>query len=89
MPHFGYGDPIGPLFGGIMFLIFLGTGLGLLYLVFSGGTRSRPARNSHYETILKERYARGEIDEDELEEKLTFLRSDDHNYRRFGSRLRP
>lgn len=78
-PYFQQGpDHITSAFNGLMFVIFVLGGLGIGALVLSAVRSSGRGNQHHLEQILKERYARGEINEDELEEKLTFLRSDAH-----------
>ena len=58
------------LFGGLMMLLFWGLVIGLVVLAFrgfSGRSDTRPGNSAL--DILKERYARGEIEEDEYERR--------------------
>jgi len=74
MSGWGWG---GMVFGGVIMLLWLALVIGLIVFLFrwiSGSSR----RNSSQDAldILKQRYARGEIDADELEERSTQLRAD-------------
>ena len=60
------------VFGPAMMLIFLGVCVALLYLVMRG-TRGSARREDRALQILKERYARGEIDQAEFEKRRRFL----------------
>ena len=74
MSSWGWG---GMAFGGIMMLLWLALVIALIVFLFrwiSGSSR----RNSNRDAldILKQRYARGEIDAAELEERSSQLRAD-------------
>ncbi len=74
MSNWGWG---GMAFGGIMMLLWLALIVALIVFLFrwiSGSSR----KNSNQDAldILKRRYARGEIDAAELEERSTQLRAD-------------
>ena len=60
------------VFGPAMMLIFLGVCVALLYLVLRGAGRAA-RRGDRAMQILKERYARGEIDQAEFEKRRRFL----------------
>jgi putative membrane protein len=65
------------MLGGLMFLwpILL---IGLILVLVSGlGNRSEPRDRDAALTILRERYARGELSEEEFEERRRLLRSKD------------
>ncbi len=73
---FGWGGGfgwVGMLFGGMMMLLFFGLLIGLAFLAVRALTRNAPATHAGYTAqtvrtddralaLLKERYARGEID---------------------------
>ncbi len=74
-PGFGWA---GMIFGGLMMLLFWGAIIVLAFLVIraitrSGGYQSRDTNRAGYRpednalSILKERYARGEIDKEQYE----------------------
>ena len=58
-------------FGPIMMLIFLAVFIAVVYLVMRGA--SRGSHGEHALGILKERFARGEIDEAEFEQRRRVL----------------
>lgn len=57
-------------FGPLMMLIFLGVCVALMYMAMRSARRADPERPMR---ILKERYARGEIDQREFEERRRVL----------------
>ncbi len=62
------------LLGGLMMLVFWGLIIGLIVLGVRGfSSRSDASSNSSALDILKERYARGEIEEDEYERRKANL----------------
>jgi putative membrane protein len=71
---FGHAWGAGPWFG-ILWLVFwvLVVG-GVFYLVRQRSARWRPERSA--ESVLSERYARGEISEEEYRQRLAVLRED-------------
>jgi putative membrane protein len=60
--------PVIPLGFGLFWLLVLGGGCYLLW-------RRRPSDGGGAEAVLAERYARGEIDEEEYRERLAVLRT--------------
>lgn len=79
--HYGSGMMYGGgVFGWLMMvlivLLVVAVGIGLTRLLFTGGHRpsaGSPAPHKSALDILEERYARGEIDKDEFEEKRKTL----------------
>jgi putative membrane protein len=81
--HDGWGHMMGwggTMFGGLMMLLFWGLIIVLLVLLvrsLSGGGTQSPSQSQHSSTaaldILKERYARGEINKEEYEERKKTL----------------
>lgn len=64
------------IFGGLMMLIFWALIVGLIVLAVRGFPSRPGSGNGQSATdILRERYARGEIDEDEFERRLARLES--------------
>ncbi|WP_417809725.1 SHOCT domain-containing protein [Thioclava sp.] len=64
------------MFGGLMMVVFWGLIIGLIVLVVRGFSgRSDGAAGQSALDILKERYARGEIDEEEYERRKAKLES--------------
>ncbi|MBI2409630.1 SHOCT domain-containing protein [Candidatus Kaiserbacteria bacterium] len=66
------GNPLGWAVGGVMMLVFWVVFIGLIVWAvreFSGRHYRRDSRDSSALEILKERYARGEIDREEFESK--------------------
>ncbi len=64
------------MFGGLMMVVFWGLVIGLIVLAvrgFSGRSDTTPPPNAL--DILRERYAKGEIDEDEYERRKAKLES--------------
>ncbi|HYW76333.1 MAG TPA: SHOCT domain-containing protein [Gammaproteobacteria bacterium] len=87
-PAWGYGgyhDGSGMMFGGGVFgwlvmilviVLVVAIGIGVVRWLFTGGYRPRPDAPAPHRSalhILEERYARGEIDKDEFEEKRKTL----------------
>jgi putative membrane protein len=71
--HWGYGGPW--IFFGLFRLLFWVVVIGGLFYVF----RRRPYWHEHHEarsgeSVLAERYAKGEISEEEYRQRLTVLR---------------
>jgi putative membrane protein len=67
----GYGPPGWMFFGPVMMLLFIGACAAVVYLVM----RSAGPRDGRAMEILEERYARGEIDQAEFEERRRLLRT--------------
>ena len=67
----GYGPMPWMFFGPLMMLLFLAACVAVGYLVM----RSGGPRGGHAIEILEERYARGEIDQAEFEERRRLLRA--------------
>lgn len=72
--HGGWG---GMLLGGLLMVVFWGVIIGVIvlivrWLVALGGPSGHPHRQSPLE-VLQERYARGEIDKEEYEERKAVL----------------
>jgi putative membrane protein len=67
----GYGPAPFMLFGPVMMLLFVAACAAVVYLVM----RSSQAHGGHAMEILEERYARGEIDQAEFEERRRLLRA--------------
>jgi len=67
----GYGPGPWMLFGPLMMLIFLGVCIAIVYLAMRGAGRAGTAERAI--GILKERYARGDIDEKEFEARRRVL----------------
>ncbi|RKF12290.1 hypothetical protein D6850_18875 [Roseovarius spongiae] len=64
------------IFGGLMMVIFWAFIIGLIFLAVRGfSTRSDTGNGQTAMDVLRERYARGEIDEDEFERRLAKLES--------------
>lgn len=62
--------------GGLMMLIFLGVIIFLIVVAVHGFTRGKPeAREPDAMEILKQRFAKGEIDEDEFQKRKYTLNS--------------
>lgn len=61
-------------FGGLLFLLLIGVLVWVLVRGFGSGPASAAPSSRSPEDILKERYARGEIDRDEYERRLSDLR---------------
>ena len=59
------------VFGPVMMLIFVAVCIAVMYLVMHAGAGQR--RGSRPLEILRERYARGEIEQREFEERRRFL----------------
>lgn len=66
-----YGPAPWMFFGPLMMLIFLAVCIGVVYLVMRGA--SRGSRGEQALGILKERFARGEIDQGEFEQRRRIL----------------
>jgi putative membrane protein len=62
------------LFGPMMMIIFLIICMAMMFFVMRGGTRHRD-RGSRAVDILEERYARGEINQAEFEERRRLLQA--------------
>ena len=60
-------------FGPLMMILFIGLGVAVAYLLLRGVSIGR--RQDRAVGILKERYARGEIDQTEFEKRRRFLMS--------------
>jgi len=75
MMGWGWG---GMAFGGIMMLLWFALIVALIVFLFRwiSGTSRRNSNQDAFD-ILKQRYARGEIDAAELEERSTHLRSNE------------
>ena len=76
----GFGHMMGGggfgMFGGLMMLLFWGAIIALIVFAVRGfSAGSRPGGKSNAEDILRERYARGEIDEEEYERRKAKLDS--------------
>ena len=69
-----YGPMPWMYFGPIMMLIFLAVCIAVVYLVMRGASRGG-SRGEHAVGILKERFARGEIDQAEFEARRRVLLS--------------
>lgn len=65
----GYGGAMGWLGGGIMMIVFWGLLIALIVWLVRGATGRNPNASSSPLEILKARYAKGEIDKKEFEEK--------------------
>ena len=64
------------MFGGLMMLLFWGAIIALIVFAVRGfSAGSRPGGKSNAEDILREPYARGEIDEEEYERRKAKLDS--------------
>lgn len=64
--------------GGFMWLVWLASIIGVIFLVkalVGGGSGGNRARNPSPLEILEQRYARGEIDKEEFEQKRSDLAS--------------
>jgi putative membrane protein len=68
----GYGAMPWMFFGPLMMLIFMAVCIAIMYLVMRGVGPTR-SRTSRAVDILMERYARGEIDQREFEERRRIL----------------
>ena len=66
----GYGPAHWMVVGPVMMLLFLAACAAVVYLVMRSG-----ARGGHAMEILEERYARGEIDQAEFEERRRLLQT--------------
>ena len=69
----GYGGMPGMFFGPVMFVIFVALCAAVVYLLVRALNIGR--RDEHAIDILKERYARGEIDQAEFEERRRSLQA--------------
>jgi len=68
------------IFGGLMMAIFWALIIGLIFLAVRGfSDRSDTGTGQSATDVLRERYARGEIDEDEFERRLAKLESGKRN----------
>jgi putative membrane protein len=67
----GYGPAPWMFFGPVMMVLFITACAAVAYLVM----RSGQPRGGHAMEILEERYARGEIDQAEFEERRRLLRA--------------
>jgi putative membrane protein len=67
----GYGPAPWMFFGPVMMVLFIAACAAVAYLVM----RSSQPRGGHAMKILEERYARGEIDQAEFEERRRLLRA--------------
>ena len=68
-----WGDGYG-MTGGLMMVLFWGVIIGIIVLVVRGlSGRSAPGNTPTAQDILRDRYARGEIDEDEFERRKAKL----------------
>jgi putative membrane protein len=67
----GYGPAPWMFFGPVMMLLFIAACAAVVYLVM----RSAQPRGGRAMEILEERYARGEIDQAEFEERRRLLRA--------------
>jgi putative membrane protein len=74
MGYWGYGGGMGVM--GWWWLVWLAIIVGAVWVGarFLGGTRTRTTTDESPETILKRRYARGEIDREEFERRLNDIR---------------
>lgn len=71
--HMMWGGGFG-MFGGLMMVAFWALIIGLIVLAVRGFSNRRSTGNGQTATdVLRERYARGEIDEDEFERRLARL----------------
>lgn len=71
--HMMWGGGFG-IFGGLMMLLFWGAIIALIVFAVRGfSTGSESGRKSDAAEILRERYARGEIDDDEYERRKAKL----------------
>lgn len=68
-----YGPMPWMIFGPVMMLIFVGVCLAVAYLALRAAASGRSGNGSRAIDILKERYARGEIDQREFEERRRIL----------------
>jgi putative membrane protein len=68
----GYGAMAWMFFGPLMMLIFVAACIAVMYLVMRSASPAR-SRASGAVEILMERYARGEIDQQEFEERRRIL----------------
>ncbi|KKR09763.1 MAG: hypothetical protein UT37_C0011G0020 [Parcubacteria group bacterium GW2011_GWA2_39_18] len=79
-----YGDIFGfGMFGGIFMIIFmLLFWAGIIYLILwvirGPGSGSNSGNDKTAEEILRQRYAKGEINKEEFESKMRDLKSHDH-----------
>jgi putative membrane protein len=72
----GYGPAHWMLLGPLMMILFVFACVSVAYLVM----RPDRSRGGHALDILKERYARGEIDQAEFEARLRFLEAPRGNF---------
>jgi putative membrane protein len=68
----GYGAMPWMFFGPVMMIIFVAVCFAMMYFMMRGGMTHREG-GSHAIDILKERYARGEINQAEFEERRRLL----------------